>query len=264
VTQNHSPNYNEVIFALLIGVLVLIILVCFIIAFIMFYQKKRSAHVTEINTVKLKFHQTLLQSQLEIQEQTLQHISHELHDNLGQVASLIKINLNTLQLNDTDKATEKIENTKELTRQLITDIKTLSVSLSSDRIAQTGLAKALEIEAERLNKTGQFEAGFVQEGNMPAIDNDKAVILYRMAQEALNNMVKHSGAKHIIVLLNATENLFTLALSDDGIGFNIDEQIKNGGAGLLNLQNRAKLINAQLSIQTAPGNGTRITIELPL
>ena len=65
-------------------------------------------------------------------------------------------------------------------------------------------------EVERLNKTGEFEASFIQEGGMPVIDNDKAVIVYRMAQEALNNMVKHSGAKHINVLLNASENLFTL------------------------------------------------------
>ncbi len=72
-------------------------------------------------------------------------------------------------MDDTVKATEKIEDTKDLTRQLITDLKSLSVSLSADRIAQTGLAKALETEVERLNKTGQFTSSLTQEGNIPYI-----------------------------------------------------------------------------------------------
>jgi signal transduction histidine kinase len=213
--------------------------------------------------MKLKFSQTLLQSQIEIQEQTLQHISRELHDNLGQVASLIKINLTTLKLNDPEKAVEKIEHTKDLTRQLIADIKSLSVSLGSDRIAQTGLARAIETEVERLNKTGEFVATYRLQGAMPDIDADKSLILYRMAQEVLNNMVKHSEAKHINIFIHVNENVFILAFRDDGIGFNSAEKMNASGAGLRNLQNRATLINAQLHIQSLPGNGTEITIEMP-
>jgi signal transduction histidine kinase len=177
---------------------------------------------------------------------------------------LIKINLFTLQLNDTDKALAKIEDTKDLTRQLIADIKSLSVSLGSDRLAQAGLAKAIETEVERLNKTGEFIATYQLQGLMPDIDADKALILYRMAQEVLNNMVKHSKAKHINILLQVNENVFILAFSDDGIGFNAEEKATASGAGLRNLQSRALLINAQLHIESLPGNGTTITIGLPL
>lgn len=255
----------ETIKSYIIGFAIAFLLLgAFIILLSVLYSNKQMRNRREREKLQSQFSQTLLQSQLEIQEQTLQHISHELHDNLGQVASLIKINLNTLQLKDTAKATEKIETTKDLTRQLITDLKSLSVSLGADRIAQTGLVKALETEVERLNKTGQFTASFIQEGNIPAMDNDKAVILYRMAQEILNNMVKHSGAKQITVLLSASENLFTLAFNDDGVGFDIEEKKYGGGAGLNNLQNRARLINAQLTMQSTLGNGTRVTIELPL
>ena len=200
---------------------------------------------------------------MEIKEQTLQHISYELHDNLGQVASLIKINLNTLNLDDKGKSLEKIAETKELTRQLIGDLKSLSVSLGSGRIVQTGFVKLLEIEIERLNKTGQFSGNLIQQGNLPMIQNDKVVILYRMAQEILNNSVKHSSAKQITVSLTSSGNLFTLAFSDDGVGFNIEEKM-NSGAGLVNLQNRARLINAQLIMQSTPGNGSQVTIQLPL
>ncbi len=85
-----------------------------------------------------------------------------------------------------------------------------------------------------------------------------------MVQEVLNNMIKHSRAKNINVLLNASERLISLTISDDGIGFSISEKINSGGAGLLNLQSRAALLKASLYVQSAPGSGSKTTIELPI
>jgi signal transduction histidine kinase len=255
-----SYQIEQIVTGIIVTLIVLLIAVVFIFILVTYSNKRKKKYLFE----KLEFNDTLLKSQIEIQEQTLQHISRELHDNLGQVASLIKINLTTLKLHEHEKAVEKIEDTKELTRQLIADIKALSVSLGSDRLAQTGLAKAIETEVERLNKTGEFIATYQLYGSMPDIDPDKALILYRMAQEVLNNMVKHSQAKHINILLHVNENVFILAFSDDGIGFNAEEKINASGAGLRNLQSRALLINAQLHIESLPGNGTTITIGLPL
>ncbi len=255
---------QEIYFTVIAGGAVMVMLVSIIIIAVIKYQNRIYKHRKEQAQLHAKFSQTLLESQLEIQEQTFRHISSELHDNLGQVASLIKINLFTIELNDIGKAKDKIENTKELTRQLLTDIKSLSVSLNSDRIAKTGLSVALATEVERLNKTGQFNATYTEVGHLPLLDNDKATILYRMVQEILNNMVKHSRAKKITVLLDASEKLIRLELADDGIGFSITEKINSGGAGLLNLQNRAALINAKLYVQSAPGNGSQTTIELPV
>lgn len=245
-----------------IATLFLLVLVVSFIIFLISYFKKFYKEQVERKKLEFFYKQEIQNSQLEIQEQTLLHISHELHDNLGQIASLIKINLNTIPLNDIPKAQQRIEDTKELTRQLITDLKALSVSLGGDRISQMGLARALEIEVERLNKTEEFKASFIQEGLLPVLGTDKATILYRMAQECINNMVKHSLAKKINVFLKTNENLVTLVLSDDGVGFNVDEQMQTIGAGLKNLQNRAKLINAELSIISTPGNGSTVNIQL--
>ena len=243
--------------------LLLLLITAFVILFLFFYQKRYYQHKKEKAQLQSQFAQTLLQSQIEIQEQTLQHIGRELHDNLGQIASLIKINLNTLQLSNPDSALEKIENTKELTRQLITDIKSLSVSLGSDRITETGLEKAIETEVDRINKTGLFTATYNLQGTFPDINKDTAVILYRMVQEVLNNMVKHSKAGRIDISLCTNDNLFILAFRDDGIGFNVEEKMNANGAGLKNLKTRALLINAQLRVQSSPGAGTQVTIELP-
>lgn len=242
----------------------LLIIATGIIMLVLVYQKRQVQYLSEKEQLKITFEKEILKTEIEIQEHTLQQISRELHDNFGHIASLIKINLHTLRLDDLNKAVEKIEDTKDFTRQLIADIKSLSVSLNSDRIAKTGLVKALQTEVERLNKTDLFTASFTQSGNVAEIENDKAIILYRMAQEVLNNMVKHSDAKCINVNLSIKDNLFILAFSDDGKGFDVEEQLKSGGSGLTNLQKRAGLINAQLTIQSKPGKGTNIAIQMLL
>jgi signal transduction histidine kinase len=172
--------------------------------------------------------------------------------------------LNTLQLDDRGKSAQKIEDTKELTRQLITDLKSLSVSLNGDLIAKIGLLKGIENEVKRLNKIGQFTTQLKVEGLFAPLEESTTFILYRMVQEVINNIVKHSGAKHIDFLATTSENLFTLVIQDDGVGFNLEEKVNSGGSGFLNLQNRAKLIHAQFSIQSSPRVGTKIFIELPL
>jgi two-component system, NarL family, sensor kinase len=206
-----------------------------------------------------------MQSQLEIHDQTLQNISYEIHDNIGQVASLIKINLNTLKLDNIEKATIKINDTKDLVRQLISDVKSLSASLGTDRIAKIGLIKAIEIEVERLNKTEQFVTKIIKEDDLPLLNNEKAILLYRMTQEILNNIVKHAQAKHITVLITNTANRFILAIKDNGIGFDVAEKLNTkDGAGLSNLRNRAKLVNASVDIESTVDKGTKITIEMPI
>lgn len=261
--EHHLQN-DEVVFTILIAGFVFLALVAFIIVFILFYQKRRSAYIHELNAVKAKFQETLLRSQLEIKEQTLLHISRELHDNLGQIASLIKINLNTLNLNETDNAGKKIGETKELVRQLISDLKSLSISLNSDRVVQSGIVGSIETEIERLNKTGEFQAELRIHGQVAPLGANTTIILFRMVQEILNNTVKHSAAKRITLTFYSTENLLTLVCADDGIGFDLEEKKGSGGSGLLNLQNRAKQIDARFSISSSPQTGTTIMIELPI
>lgn len=255
---------SDIAVSIVAGSLLLFLLCVFIISFASLFFKRRQQHIHEKQKLQSDFSQTLLQSQLEIKEQTLRHLAYELHDNLGQIASLIKINLNTLQLDDRGKSAQKIEDTKELTRQLITDLKSLSVSLNGDLIAKIGLLKGIENEVTRLNKTGQFITQLKVEGLSALLEESTTIILYRMVQEVINNIVKHSEAKHIDFLATTSENLFTLVIQDDGVGFNLEEKVNSGGSGLLNLQSRAKLIHAQFSIQSSPGVGTKICIELPL
>ena len=250
--------------SILVVTIFLLIVAIGIIMLVLVYQKRQVQYLKENENLKISFEKELLKSQMEIQEQTLGHLSRELHDNLGQVASLIKINLSTISLGEVEKAAEKIENTKDLTRQLIADIKSLSVSLGSDLLTQVGLVKAIETEVDRLNKTGEFVADLVAPPDRLDIAIDKEIILYRMVQEILNNIVKHSAARHVHILLGLADQRLLLAVDDDGRGFEPETNVQTAGAGLRNLKSRALLINAQLTINSTPGAGTHIKIDLPL
>ena len=148
--MNSGLSTFDVGIVIIVGTSIVILLSYFMVVFTLSYKKKQVEHTVEVSRIQNQFTQTLLQSQLEIKEQTLRHLAYELHDNLGQIASLIKINLNTLQLDDRGKSAQKIDDTKELTRQLITDLKSLSVSLNGDLIAKIGLLKGIENELNEL------------------------------------------------------------------------------------------------------------------
>jgi signal transduction histidine kinase len=253
----------DIILAIFVATVVLLILSSFAIIFTVIYKKKQHAYNNEKKLLQIRFQEELLKMQLEIKENTLKYIAYELHDNLGQIASLIKINLNTLSLTGDEKAAQKIDHTKDLVRQLIYDLKSLSISLNSDRVSQVGIIKSLETEVERLNKTGQVEATMTIEGNTPKLSNSTSIIFFRMTQEIINNIVKHSKATQVKILFSATQNLVTFKCNDNGIGFDVVEKIQSGGSGLLNLQNRAKLIHAQLEIQSSNEGGTTVSIEIP-
>jgi two-component system, NarL family, sensor kinase len=255
-------NNTELVITIISISIIFFVLSAFIIAFLFIQNRRRARHALEISNLKFTYEQTLLQSQLEIQEQTLQQVAYELHDNLGQVASLIKIHLNTIPLHDPAKAEQKVNAAKDLLRELILDLKHLTVSLNNDRITELGLVRGLERDAERLNATGKFTVAFHSTG-IPYVDPSTTIILYRMAQEILNNSIKHSEAKSISVSIEKSDNLLTLVFTDDGVGFILADAKGNGGSGLSNLTKRASLINGRVTISSAPQHGTSVTIEIP-
>src|ERR1041385_5939856 len=225
---------EEIAITIILGTgLILFFAVIIIFLFILFNNKnKLNLHDKEM--AKKNFEENLLQTRLEIREQTLRNIGYELHDNLGQTASLIKINQNTIKFDDRHAPQEKTEEAKALVRELIYDLKSLSMSLNSDRISQLGIVKGVQEEIQRLNKTGQFKTELQVNGPHPEINANNTIILFRMMQEMINNVVKHSGASNIAITITSTENLCTFVCRDDGVGFNLDEKIRGGsGAGLI-------------------------------
>jgi two-component system NarL family sensor kinase len=249
------------------GICLCLLFTVFIIYFIFFYRKKQVENEQEKKGLQLKYERGLLQSQIEIQEQLLQQVSTEIHDNLGQVAALIKINLATFPRNIPPDAMDKLEQTRELMKKLTTDLKALSVSLNTDYLEDEGLLKVLEREVEKLNRTGTIHAVFYPVGYLPEMEVGKEIFLYRMVQELIGNVLKHAQAKELVLSVDANEHELAIQVKDNGTGFDPAFLENNGyktSTGLRSLKKRCKLIGAILSIESKPGNGTSVRIHLPL
>jgi hypothetical protein len=118
------------------------------------------------------------------------------------------------------------------------------------------------MEVNRLNKSGIVKAELSTTGTISGLGEQRELVLFRIFQEAVNNMLKHSGATHFKIGLQYYPELFNLTLEDDGIGFSDEMFGKGDGAGLRNIKNRAALIGAAANINGAPGNGCMIKVSL--
>lgn len=226
------------------------------------YHNNKKRHAIEKEHIKSNFRQELLKAQLEIQEQTFTHVSQEIHDNIGQVLSFVKLSLGTAsQLGEVEKD-ERIAESKELVARAITDLRDLSKSLSSDSFSAKGFVPAIKTEVERINKSKLVKATFKQEGKAISAGEQAELVLFRILQETINNTLKHANAECLNITLQYAPDLLTLTIADDGSGFDKDEAISRNGSGLRNIRNRANLIGATVEIKSAAGSGSEITVSL--
>lgn len=213
------------------------------------------------------FQQELLRAQLEIQEQTFRNISQEIHDNIGQVLSLAKLNLATIDVPDNKALEGKILDSKELVGKAIRDLRDLSHNLRTDHITEIGFARAVAGEMDSLRKSGLFETTLVIKGQPETIGPQKEWILFRIVQELLRNIIKHARASHILLLLHYEPGTLRLEVEDNGAGFDLrppnGEVYAPGGIGLRNMYNRAQLIGAELWLNSTPGAGTKAVLTMP-
>jgi two-component system NarL family sensor kinase len=197
----------------------------------------------------------------------LQHISREIHDNISLCLTLAKLNLNTLDFNDASKGKTQIDSSLEQITKAINDLSDISKGMNSDLIISQGLLEVLTKEITKLKKLNLFELEYVITGSPIFLDSQKELVIFRIIQEAFNNIIKH--AKASLVKLNLDYNIdhIKVLVTDNGQGFSFDtvKQNKNKelNAGLNNMQKRASLFNGRTSIDSTPGSGTKILITIP-
>lgn len=260
---------GHIIVMIFFGVVIVLILLLigFIITILFLHQKNQRQFQKELEKIKMNYDKELFKAQLELQEETLQYISREIHDNIGQFLSLAKLNLNTLDFDDRELTTELINNSSDLLTKALEDLRDLSKSLSSDIIKNGGLQKAIELQVSQLQKTGKFRVIYDIKGSYQYLNEQNEIILFRILQEAVNNIIRHSCAREIIILLSCIENTVKMYIQDNGKGFDtgfLSSERNHFAGGINNMQKRAKLINASLNIESNPGMGTKITVTTPL
>lgn len=259
----------ELYFVIIIGIILGLLLVGFIIAMLFLYKRRQQKQEQEMAQVKDQHEKEVLHSQLEIQEDTFKTISQELHDNIGQLLSVVKLSLSTLQLEKEDKAYPLIDHSKKVLNKAILDLSNLTKSLHTDRITDLGLAESLSFELMTIKHAGLLLTDFSLSGEEFQLPEKKAIFLFRMFQEMLNNILKHSGATHINVKLSyGADNTFVMQVEDNGKGFEV-EKVKSSlssakGVGLKSMLNRAKIIGADIDITSTINKGTTIIVKLLL
>jgi len=234
----------------------------FVIYFVVLYRNRQLKNKQEQEKRESLFRQELLKTRIEMQDQTLSRVSREIHDNITQVLSFVKLNLALVNTPDEQQRTEKVAESRELVAQAISDLRDLSKSLSLEHITRQGLVKTIQAEAARLTKSGIINAVVITEGDVIPLGEQRELVLFRIFQESINNALKHANARDFKIVLQYIPEMFILTLEDNGSGFSPADAGKGEGSGLKNIENRAALIGAIAAISSAPGEGCRIKISL--
>jgi hypothetical protein len=244
---------------------VFLILAISVISFIILFQKRQIQNQQEKLALKTAYDQEILKSQIEVQNQTLQHIGQELHDNIGQLLSVAKINLNILEESEHSEH-ENIKQTNEIITQSINDLRALTKSLDGDFVLDFGLEESISHELQRIRKTKRFETEISVLGIKRKLGYETEIVLFRIVQEILNNCLKHSKAKNIEVILHYITTSFELTVKDNGKGFELEsvqsKPLELSGAGLRNMQRRMELIGGKCTINSVLAVGTEVLLKL--
>ena len=257
-----NASYNITVF-LLITTFLIMLMGVFILTILFVHRRKQIAYQEKIKEVEANYEKNLLQTQLEIQEQTFQNISREIHDNISLSLTLAKLHLNTLDWKDTIRREEKIDSSIGLLTKSITELRNISQGLNADIIFQQGLLKAIEEEVQRVRHTDLFKIEYEIAGAPIYFDHKRELVIFRIIQEAFNNVIKHAEANRMKLLLYYDEVQLIIQISDDGLGFDPKSSDKNYHAGLKNMDTRIKMLNGQMKISSQPGKGTSHLFTIP-
>lgn len=247
---------------ILITTLTVVLLIVVIIVIFSIFQNRKAKFLFEQKAAEQRFEEEIVKSQLEIQEQTLQNISWELHDNVGQLLSVARMQLNILQPDVSQKQKSIVNETGELISKSLQELRSLSKLLNPEVVKNMGLEEAIQLEIDRFNRLNFIDAAFNINGESVPIDQKDEIILFRILQEFLSNSVKHSKTTKLDVNLTFTPQNLVIIVQDYGVGF--DESNIKKGSGLLNMKNRAKLINTIFDLKSAKDKGVSLTLTYPL
>lgn len=235
--------------------IIILFSVCVIMVFLflIFQKKKNVLLIKQVENLQ-QYEKEIAESQVEIREQTLRNISWELHDNIGQLLTLAKIQLQSVADNP-----ENIKEVNDNLTNILNEVRSLSKVINPDFISNIMLNEAVQLEIDRFNRLNYIESTLIVEGERFEIDSKAEIIIFRILQEFFSNTIKHSKASKLEVKMNYTENKLTITAKDNGKGFDT-LNISANGIGLNNMKKRANLINAEVFIRSVLDNGTRLTI----
>lgn len=254
-----NNDFPVIVFVL--GTFILLLFAFFIIIFLITHKKKQFQHLLEKQAMEGNYQNQLLLSRLEVQELSLKHFSEEIHDNIGQLLSLVKMHLyNIKNTSGEPEIVKKANTSNELLGKAITDLRNISHTLNSTYIDTAGLEAAIQKELDYICSAKDLKCSFHKTGDEYELDSEREVLVFRIVQEAIGNAIKHGAPRHIKIFLHYSADAFKVIIEDDGKGFDI-KHIDKPGLGLNNMNVRANLMRGKLYIKSND-KGTAVILEI--
>lgn len=246
-----------------------LLIVCFNIT----ERKKAQREVERLNlentTEKINQQKIISSKIVENQENEQNRIAKEIHDGIGQMLTGLKFSLESINLDDREKSEQKIEYLKKLSLDIIKGVRTATFNLMPPELSDHGIVSSLSKLTQELSKLTGKEILFYNKTDFDQrLDSLIEINIYRLTQEAINNAIKYAESSHIIVQLSHSETLLSIIVDDNGKGFDVNSVDKKrnseSGMGLLFMKERIQYINGRVFMNSIPGEGTRITFNIPI
>lgn len=257
----HNPRLIPVyifatilIVALTVGVIISVII-----------QKQRQFR-NKLARQQLAFNysQSLLNTKIEVQETTLNMLAQELHDNITQALTGCFMQINSAaEFMEHKTGTAIINAARENIKDTIRDVRLLSHSLATGMVEKRELHDAIQAELSRIEAFSNIACA-LKSVSLHEPEPEQRLLLFRIVQEALQNVLKHAEANNITVNIDSDDNIYHLSISDDGKGFDISGADDPKTLGLMNIHQRVEMLAGSLKISSAPGTGTSVHIRIPI
>jgi two-component system NarL family sensor kinase len=257
-----SPGNALMIF--IFGTILIVSFVFALIYFLLRYKRKQQVYIAEKLQLKYGFRQELLQSRLEVQEQSLQYFSEEIHDNIGQVLTLCKLHMHELAEQQHDERAKVLaDQSRELLTQALSDLRSISHTMNNNYIGRSGLIEAIKKELNTVGSMRKVQTALEIKGELASLGAEKELLIFRIMQESISNALKHASPTQVSVVTNYEHDGLTIKIKDDGCGFDTNKMSSADGIGLNNMQVRTALLKGSIQFVSSAESGTEITLKIP-
>ncbi|GGM73074.1 hypothetical protein GCM10010967_00620 [Dyadobacter beijingensis] len=257
---------EEVEFAQLLfgGIGIMLMLALAIVIFVLLYQRKLHFQQRHLHQMEMVHQKKILESIVASQENERERIARDLHDEVGASLSAVRLFVNQIQYESSpDEMKGLAARSGQILGDVVKDVRQIAHNLSPVIIETFGFAGAVKIVLDRMEDSGMDIHCYIDD---PAevLSPYQQTILYRIIQEVIGNVVKHAGASEITFDLQQHGTHLTLQMADNGRGFDPASDRKSAGMGMSTIRTRTDLLGATLLLDSAPGAGTRIKIDIPI
>jgi len=250
---------RDIVIGIISGLIFICLIVLFCIILVKLYIRKIKNYTSLLYQKDIDFQKSLNTAIIETQEQVLNNISQDLHDDAGQQLTYINFQIENLKL-DSAQMQHDLQPLSESVGRLSQSIRSISHSLNNQLLTQQDLIKAITAETKRLQKDEKMAIALaVKSKAKKDFSVNEKIFIYRIFQEIINNIFKHAGASQIDIQIRMNP-LFEMQVSDNGKGFDPETTKKNPTLGLQNMASRAAIINYKLDIISSKEHGTTVTL----